>query len=74
MHHHYCCQGFFGAAAGKAKQAAKTEVEKLKMADMTCEQIVKEAAKMWVIALMEFKLLRYSIMSLPCCALRFFKL
>jgi len=37
--------GFFGAAAGKAKQAAKTEVEKLKMADMTCEQIVKEAAK-----------------------------
>lgn len=46
MHHHYCCQGFFGAAAGKAKQAAKTEVEKLKMADMTCEQIVKEAAKM----------------------------
>lgn len=41
-------QGFFGAAAGKAKQAAKTEVEKLKMSEMTCEQVVKEAAKMRV--------------------------
>ncbi|XP_067943482.1 proteasome subunit alpha type-3-like [Watersipora subatra] len=37
--------GYFGAAAGKAKQAAKTEIEKLKMLNMTCEEIVKEAAK-----------------------------
>ena len=42
----FLIQGYFGAAAGKAKQAAKTEIEKLKMADMTCEEIVKEAAKM----------------------------
>lgn len=37
--------GYFGAAAGKAKQAAKTEIEKLKMSEMTCEQLVKDAAK-----------------------------
>ena len=45
----YLFQGYFGAAAGKAKQAAKTEVEKLKMLDMTCADVVKEAAKMYVI-------------------------
>ena len=30
---------------GKAKSAAKTELEKLKMADMTCAEVIKEAAK-----------------------------
>jgi len=37
--------GYWGCAAGKAKSAAKTELEKLKMADLTCEELVKEAAK-----------------------------
>ncbi|GIY60430.1 proteasome subunit alpha type-3 [Caerostris darwini] len=37
--------GYYGCAIGKAKQAAKTEMEKLKLKDMTCEQLVKEAAK-----------------------------
>jgi len=37
--------GYWGCAAGKAKSAAKTELEKLKMADLTCAQLVKEAAK-----------------------------
>jgi len=39
-------QGYFGCAVGKAKQAAKTEIEKLKLADMTCKELVKEAARM----------------------------
>jgi len=37
--------GFWGCAAGKAKSAAKTELEKLKMSELTCKQLVKEAAK-----------------------------
>ena len=37
--------GYWGCAAGKAKSNAKTELEKLKMADMTCAELVKEAAK-----------------------------
>ena len=39
-------QGYYGCAVGKAKQAAKTEIEKLKMQDMTCRELVKEVAKM----------------------------
>ncbi|PIK57084.1 putative proteasome subunit alpha type-3 [Apostichopus japonicus] len=43
--------GYHGCAIGKARQAAKTEVEKFLTADkhfkdMTCEQVVKEVAKM----------------------------
>ncbi|XP_015747573.1 PREDICTED: uncharacterized protein LOC107327342 isoform X2 [Acropora digitifera] len=37
--------GYHGCSIGKAKQAAKTEIEKLKMKDMTCEELVKEVAK-----------------------------
>jgi len=37
--------GYWGCAAGKAKSNAKTELEKLKMAEMTCAELVKEAAK-----------------------------
>ena len=37
--------GFWGCAAGKAKSNAKTELEKIKMADMTCAELVKEAAR-----------------------------
>ncbi|XP_067031456.1 kinesin-like protein KIF6 isoform X1 [Acropora muricata] len=38
-------QGYHGCSIGKAKQAAKTEIEKLNMKDMTCEELVKEVAK-----------------------------
>jgi 20S proteasome subunit alpha 7 len=37
--------GYWGYAAGKAQQAAKTEIEKIKMKDMACKDLIKEAAK-----------------------------
>ncbi|XP_012284579.1 proteasome subunit alpha type-3 [Orussus abietinus] len=37
--------GYYGCAIGKAKQSAKTEIEKLKLSDMTCKDLVKEAAR-----------------------------
>ncbi|KAJ1524885.1 hypothetical protein ONE63_009749 [Megalurothrips usitatus] len=37
--------GYFGCAIGKAKQSAKTEIEKLTLKDMTHDQLVKEGAK-----------------------------
>lgn len=52
-------QGYFGCAIGKGKQAAKTEIEKLKvikafvndlnflqLEELTCREAIKEAAKM----------------------------
>lgn len=39
-------QGYFACAAGKAKQTAKTEIEKLKLANLTCRELVSEAARM----------------------------
>lgn len=41
-------QGYHGCAIGKAKQNAKTEIEKIKMKDMSIKDLVKEAAKMQV--------------------------
>jgi 20S proteasome subunit alpha 7 len=37
--------GYYGCSIGKAKQAAKTEIEKLKVQEMPCAQLIKEAAK-----------------------------
>lgn len=38
--------GYYGCSIGKAKQAAKTEIEKLKnIQDLPCQELVKEAAK-----------------------------
>eukprot|EP01101_Sappina_pedata_P003727 TRINITY_DN1503_c0_g1_i1.p1 TRINITY_DN1503_c0_g1~~TRINITY_DN1503_c0_g1_i1.p1 ORF type:complete len:261 (-),score=114.71 TRINITY_DN1503_c0_g1_i1:129-872(-) len=37
--------GYYGCAAGKGKTAAKTELEKLKLADMTCRQALVEVAR-----------------------------
>jgi 20S proteasome subunit alpha 7 len=37
--------GYWGCAAGKAKQAATTEIEKLSMKNMTCQELIKQAAK-----------------------------
>ncbi|KAD3338650.1 hypothetical protein E3N88_34171 [Mikania micrantha] len=36
---------YFGAAIGKGRQAAKTEIEKLKLSELTCRQGVIEVAK-----------------------------
>jgi 20S proteasome subunit alpha 7 len=35
--------GYYGCAVGKGKQAARAEIEKMKTADMTCAELVKEA-------------------------------
>jgi len=37
--------GYSGCAVGKARQTAKTEMEKLKLSQMTCKELIKEAAK-----------------------------
>lgn len=37
--------GYFGCAIGKARQAAKTEMEKLNMKDLDCRHLIKEAAR-----------------------------
>jgi len=37
--------GYNGCAIGKARQSAKTEIEKLKLGEMSCEEALKEAAK-----------------------------
>lgn len=37
--------GYHGCAIGKAKQAAKTAIEKLKISELTSEEVVKEIAK-----------------------------
>jgi hypothetical protein len=44
----YYVQGYHGAAAGKGKQLAKTELEKLKLSEMTTREAVFAAAKMYV--------------------------
>ncbi|KAG1338278.1 putative Proteasome subunit alpha type-3 [Cocos nucifera] len=36
---------YFGAAIGKGRQAAKTEIEKLKLSELTCREGVIEVAK-----------------------------
>jgi 20S proteasome subunit alpha 7 len=37
--------GYYGCAIGKAKQSAKTEIEKLKLSTMDSNELVKEAAR-----------------------------
>lgn len=41
--------GYFGCAIGKAKQPAKTEIEKFDLSSKTVEELMKEAAKMLVV-------------------------
>jgi 20S proteasome alpha/beta subunit len=41
-------QGYNGAAVGKGRQLAKTELEKLKLSELTTREAVFEAARMWV--------------------------
>ncbi len=43
-----CLQGYHGAAVGKGRQLAKTELEKLSLSTLTTRQAVKEAARMYV--------------------------
>lgn len=37
--------GYYGCAVGKAKQSAKTEIEKLKLSELTARQLASEASK-----------------------------
>jgi 20S proteasome subunit alpha 7 len=39
---------FFATAIGKHRQAAKTELEKLKLADLTCQEALVSVAKMFI--------------------------
>jgi hypothetical protein len=39
-------QGYHGAAVGKGRQLAKTELEKLKLNELTMKEAVYEAARM----------------------------
>jgi len=39
-------QGYHGAAVGKGRQLAKTELEKLKLNELTMREAVYEAARM----------------------------
>lgn len=41
-------QRYFGTAVGKGRQAAKNEIEKLKLGEMSAREAVIEAVKMWV--------------------------
>ena len=38
--------GYFGCAVGKGRTLAKTELEKLKLRELSCREAVKEAVKM----------------------------
>lgn len=38
---------YFGTAVGKHRQAAKTEIEKLNLKELTCKQALTELAKMF---------------------------
>jgi 20S proteasome subunit alpha 7 len=41
-------QRYFGTAVGKGRQAAKTEIERLKLDEMTSREAVMQVAKMCV--------------------------
>lgn len=41
-------QEYEGCAIGKAKQNAKTELEQLKLKDLSVKELIKEAARMLV--------------------------
>jgi 20S proteasome subunit alpha 7 len=45
------CYGYFGCALGKARQAAKTELEKLNLKEMTCREVVNHAARMYIMVI-----------------------
>jgi len=45
-------QGYNGAAVGKGRQLAKTELEKLKFAELSLKEAVIEAARMYVSAIL----------------------
>jgi hypothetical protein len=41
----HAAQRYYGTAVGKGRQAAKNEIEKLKLGEMSCRQAVMEAAR-----------------------------
>lgn len=44
-------KGYRGCAIGKGRQLARTEIEKLKLEEMTAEEALVEAARMYVLVL-----------------------
>jgi len=44
--HCFILQGYHGAAVGKGRQLAKTELEKLKLSELSTREAVFEAARM----------------------------
>lgn len=42
-------QGYHGAAVGKGRQLAKTELEKLKLSELSMREAVTEAARMYAV-------------------------
>ena len=47
--HTDAAQGYHGAAVGKGRQLAKTELEKLKLAELSTREAAIEAARMYVL-------------------------
>ena len=43
----YDAQGYRGCAIGKGRQLAKTEIEKLKLDQLSCREAINEAARMY---------------------------
>ena len=60
----FCLQRYFGAAAGKGRQSARTTLERLNLKDITCRQAITEIAKMC--ASLRFKLGVGSVRGLSC--------
>lgn len=44
--------GYYGCAQGKGKQNARSEIEKLKLSELSCEELVKEAARIMYVVLL----------------------
>lgn len=47
-HSTHSTKGYYGCAVGKGKQAAKTEIEKLKFDELSIHDCVKHVARMYV--------------------------
>jgi 20S proteasome subunit alpha 7 len=62
---HLSCKGYHGAAVGKGRQLAKTELEKLKLSELTTREAVIEAARMHVSSFISNR----SFLTIPRCSI-----
>ena len=62
-----CLQRYFGAAAGKGRQSARTTLERLNLKDLTCRQAITEIAKMCALSLLSVLLLHGCRQSMRDC-------